>query len=742
MTELRPTLTLWMILGLMMPFFLAAQNLERCSYGEKMEQAFALDPAYKKAVLTEDWSATPAYQNKSSQSIITIPVHVIIVHPPGQAVGAGVNFSLAHVESQIQVLTDDFRRMNADAINTPTVFPAGDSEIEFCLATVDPNGNPTDGITRYATNQNLNSDELAIKTATGWDRNTYLNFWVGPNLGSLLGWAYLPTTTTLPDPTLDGIVVVSCSFGGPGFGTCAPYDLGRTGTHEVGHYLGLRHVWGAGGCSSDDGIADTPIQSGANFGCPNHPSPTCNNGGDMFMNYMDYVHDDCMNAFTVGQGTRMNNILNTSRSSLLGAAGIVCNSAVPLTLNLLNQTNVSCFAGNDGSISVEAIGGSGAYTYSINGGTPQNSGVFLNLTAGTYTVAVNDGSSSLAIQVTITAPAQLVPFVVNQTPTTCAGNGDGTLILGASGGTNLSGQGYQFNFNGNGFSSNNVFTNLSGGLYTVEVKDDNDCTESLQVIINEPNPLVSFLVNQVAIDCAGNNNGSVEVQSTGGTPIYSYALNGSGFDPNPVFSNLTAGSYFLQTVDASGCENTLNFTMTEPDTLMVALVSQVNLACFGDTNGSVEVSVTGGVGNFEFSLGNATNTTGIFENLSAGNYMLTATDANGCEDNMTFTILSPPEIFLEMIEMENVTCAGIANGSVEIQATGGVGNFEFSLGNATNTTGIFENLSAGNYTLTATDANGCQDNMAFTISSPAEISLEMLEMENVTCAGIANGSVE
>ncbi|MEM6966092.1 MAG: T9SS type A sorting domain-containing protein [Bacteroidota bacterium] len=243
------------------------------------------------------------------------------------------------------------------------------------------------------------------------------------------------------------------------------------------------------------------------------------------------------------------------------------------------------------------------------------------------------------------------------------------------------------------------------------------------------------------VTCAGIANGFVEIQATGGVGNFEFSL-GNAINTTGIFENLSVGNYTLTVTDGNGCEDNMTFTISSPPEISLEMIEMENVTCAGIANGFIEIQATGGVGNFEFSLGNATNTTGIFENLSAGNYTLTATDANGCENNMTFTISSPSEISLEIIEVENVTCAGGTNGSVEIQAMGGAGNFEFSLGNATNTTGIFENLSAGNYTLTVTDANDCSTEMMIEIAEPSAIIFENVQVQDLDCFGAQNGQIE
>lgn len=246
-----------------------------------------------------------------------IPVVVHVVYRT-----AAQNISDAQVKSQIKVLTEDFRKTNADIGSVPPAFAAlaADARVEFELATVDPSGNPTTGIVRKRTTVNGFSDDDAVKSAsTGgsdpWPSNKYLNIWVCQLSGGLLGYAQFPGG---PAAT-DGVVILHSAFGTTGT-AAAPFNLGRTTTHEVGHWLNLRHIWGddGTGCAGSDFVADTPNQGGPNFGAPTFPHVSCGNGpnGDMFMNYMDYVDDAAMTMFSAGQVTRMQATLDGVRSTI------------------------------------------------------------------------------------------------------------------------------------------------------------------------------------------------------------------------------------------------------------------------------------------------------------------------------------------------------------------------------------------------------------------------------------------
>lgn len=253
--------------------------------------------------------------------IIRIPVVVHVIYK-----NESQNISEAQIKSQIDALNRDFRRTNSDTVNTPGRFKsrAADVQIEFALATADPMGRPTTGIVRKKTSVNNWMLDDRIKSSSqggddGWDSRYYLNIWTG-NLFSLLGFSSLPAG----QPEKDGVVIHYNAFGT--INTAAPYEMGRTAVHEIGHWLGLKHIWGDTYCG-DDLVDDTPKQGNFTSGCPNSFRSSCSNGslGDMYMNYMDYTSDACMNLFTAGQKERMLRLFEPGgpKSSFLYSKGLM-----------------------------------------------------------------------------------------------------------------------------------------------------------------------------------------------------------------------------------------------------------------------------------------------------------------------------------------------------------------------------------------------------------------------------------
>ncbi len=298
----------------------------------------------------ENWMATEiekakqerlANPNDKSMVVISIPVVVHVVHS-GQPIGVAPNITDAQVISQITAMNEDFRKMSG----TPGDGTGVDVEIEFCLAQQDENGNPTNGINRFDSTglgsttwsgPGGNTDTV-LKPATIWDPTKYMNMWsVEFTNPSLLGYAQFPNASGLPGlnannggANSDGVVAAYSTFGDIGsndgtFMLNAPFDRGRTMTHEVGHYLGLRHIWGDSNCG-DDYCADTPTQQGASSGnCP--ASTTCDAVADLTTNYMDYSNDSCMNNFTQNQKDRMLVVMANSPRRMELSSSNACNSS-------------------------------------------------------------------------------------------------------------------------------------------------------------------------------------------------------------------------------------------------------------------------------------------------------------------------------------------------------------------------------------------------------------------------------
>lgn len=406
-----------------------AQN--RCGSVLAAQQQQAINPSFRRGIeqakaQSDEWLAKHP-NGDETRAIITIPVVVHVVYQ-----NSTQNISNAQIQSQIDVLNNDFARTNADASNTPAAFASlcGDTEIRFCLASLDPSGNSTNGIVRKAAGGSYSSsstsfgsnDAMKFNSQGGsdaWDRNKYLNIWVC-NLGNgLLGYAYQPGATA----GIDGVVIGYNYFGTMGTAS-APFNKGRTTTHEVGHWLNLDHIWGDDGtsCSGSDNVSDTPNQAGENYGCPSYPkTDACatSSPGVMFMNYMDYVDDNCMNMFTLGQGTRMKAALNGPRASLKTSNG--CSGSTSQTLDagivsIVSPGTTLCTTTFQPQVTLTNAGNiiisSATINYTITGGP-----------SGTYPWTGNLGAGT---NVTITLPAVTVSAGSHTITMTVASPNSGT----------------------------------------------------------------------------------------------------------------------------------------------------------------------------------------------------------------------------------------------------------------------------------------------------------------------------
>lgn len=336
-------------------------------------------------------------QNNGNAMMRGTPVYNIpvVVHVLWNT--AAQNISDAQIQTQIDVLNRDYQLLNADTGSVPAAFKSfvADCQIQFCLAKRDPNGVATTGILRKQTTKtsfSADNDDAKSSTTGGdnaWAATKYLNLWVVPDITSagqsgILGYAQFPGGAA----ATDGVVIGYKYFGTTGT-VVAPFNKGRTATHEVGHWLNLRHIWGdEAACAADDLVNDTPLQADKNFGCPAFPlrdACTTSGNGVMFMNYMDYTDDGCMYMFTNGQKSRMYGVLAAggARASITTSDGCVapatsgCTTPAGLTASGITTTSAT--------LGWSAVSGANSYDVDYKA---TSSATWINIVTGTTSVSV------------------------------------------------------------------------------------------------------------------------------------------------------------------------------------------------------------------------------------------------------------------------------------------------------------------------------------------------------------------
>lgn len=397
-------------------------------------------------------------------------------------------------------------------------------------------------------------------------------------------------------------------------------------------------------------------------------------------------------------------------------------------------TNILCNGGTTGTATANPNGVT-PYAFVWSGGG-QTSQTATNLAAGTYTVTMTDGSGCTAnASVTLTAPVA-VSGSTTFTNATCNGGCNGTITATGSGGTAP----YQYSLNGGAYQASGAFTGLCAGNYTIMVKDANNCTATLTRTITQPTALT---LTQTAITSAtcGLSNGSVTVSASGGTPGYQYS-NGGANQASPVFTGLAPGTYTITVTDASGCTATLSVTITAVNAPVASVISQQNVSCFGGVNGSVLIGATGGVAPITYSLNSGTyQSSNSFTSLVAGAYSVTIKDANNCTSTIPFTIGTPTQLTFTTTPTQ-VTCNGLCNGQILVNASGGTAPYQYSGNNGTtySTANPLTGLCAGPVDLVIKDANGCLANALVTITQPTALSATFTNT-NPICQDMCNGQI-
>lgn len=411
----------------------------------------------------------------------------------------------------------------------------------------------------------------------------------------------------------------------------------------------------------------------------------------------------------------------------------------PLGISLVSSIDETCGAAN-GSITVNTEGGTEPYEYELNGiVTPGPT--FSNLEGDTYLIEVIDANDCRDdITVEIEAIPEPIAYVDTLTHLPCFNSNNGTALIGVENPATP----IEYSLNGGPFQTSNSFTGLAAGNYTVEIVDNNGCTDDVSFTITQPDQL-SYTTTVTPASCHDVCDGQVSFDATGGTPPYQYSSdNGLTYSPDDVLTDLCPDEEIeleLVVQDVNGCLVNSTVIIPNPDPI-TATLDPTDPICYEGCDGTVEVDADGGNPPYEYAIvGEAYQGSNLLTGLCAGDYEVSVIDDNNCEFIGSVTLENPEDIEIDLIEMTRSNC-GFANGSLDVEATGPNPPFEYSLdGGAFQATGFFDEIPAGGYTITARDDLGCEKDVFFGVNDE-EMDGQLIDKTHVTCFDGDNGTVE
>jgi len=411
---------------------------------------------------------------------------------------------------------------------------------------------------------------------------------------------------------------------------------------------------------------------------------------------------------------------------------ITFNDPPAITIDVITQTDATCFGGSDGVIRVDAEQGRAPYSYRWAHGP--NGALITGLSAGNYTVTVTDANGCTAS----------TTYSIGQTPEitigfpagngiSCFGEADGAVVAQASGGNGN----FSYAWSNGATTPNN--TDLSAGTYTVTATDGQGCTEVGSFTFSNPPQVTVGVLTQTDVSCPGGNDGSIRVRGANGVTPYSFQW---GHGPTtPLITNLTAGTYTVTVTDNNGCTGSRSITIDEGSSGPSVGVTVTNVSCFGESDGTATATVNGGTPPFSYSWSNTTQTTSTITNLPSGPYTVTVTDANGCTGSRSNFVGQPSQALVYVGgSVNDPSCSNVNDGSISILVDGGTPGYSYLWSNG-QTVNPITGLSGGTYAVTVTDTEGCELVRDYILIQPSSISIDFVENNSVSCFGGADGSI-
>ncbi len=432
-----------------------------------------------------------------------------------------------------------------------------------------------------------------------------------------------------------------------------------------------------------------------------------------------------------------------------------------VTASVTSNTTVTCGGGNNAEATATAAGGTltTGYTFDWSTTPTQNGATATGLSAGTYFVTATDNNGCFGIDSVVIIEPAVTLFVSTQVTSDYNGQDIScNTVCDGAGQVTISGGIPNYNILWSNGASTDSITNLCAGTYTVTVSDNGGCIIEDSIVIAEPAVLTATITNQANVSCLNGNDGRVTIAGTGGTPGYTYAIQAGNVQANNgTFTNLTAGNYTVTVTDLNFCATTVGVTITQPSslpTVTAAVTSNYgnqDVSCFGSNDGQATATPIGGTAPYTYNWAAAGGqTTAVATGLSAGTYGVVITDAGGCTASATVTVTQPNQLTGSLTGTSNVVCAGDSTGTASFQIAGGTAPYTYAAGNSStttnNTTATINNIGAGGYNATITDANGCTVLVPFVITEPTRLTVTATVTSSYTnatvisCAGACDGA--
>lgn len=420
----------------------------------------------------------------------------------------------------------------------------------------------------------------------------------------------------------------------------------------------------------------------------------------------------------------------TDTKNCVGTATYTIGQPMPLS-SVLTSTPVSCNGGTDGTATITVADGTPGYAYQWlpAGGTGATA---TGLTAGTYSVYVTDTKGCRLISTAVISEPSLMMLTTSSSVVSCSGGSNGTATVSVSGGS----PGYTYSWTTNPLQTTATATNLSAGVYTVTVTDAKGCKKTGSVTVNQ-NTSLTVTASASGVSCSGGSDGTVSVNAVGGVSGYMYVWTPGNYT-SPFVNSLPAGTYSVTVTDALGCTGVSSAVVTQPSTITVTATVITPVSCKGGSNATVSGNATGGTPGYFYVWTPAGGTQPTASGLTAGTYTLTVIDSKNCSSSVSVGVTEPP-VLAATTTVSNVSCNGSKDGSATVTASGGNATYAYawspSGGNNPTATG----LSAGNYTVTITDAKGCTHSSPVNIQQPTPLVITS-SSTIIRCYGGNNGS--